>query len=86
VDDNDTMDLTSLFVAVGRIEEKLNSMSERENRTSDRLDKIENRLTKMEADFARNVRPKTPWWVIAGGLSALLVIGLNAIALLRAVL
>jgi len=65
----ETTDLTELFVAVGRIEEKLNHMSDRENKTNERLDKIDNRLSTLELNMAKNVKPKTPWWVIVGGLA-----------------
>lgn len=67
----ETTDLTELFVAVGRIEEKLSSMSSREDKTNDRLDKIDSRLGALELNMAANVRPKTPWWVIVGGLAGI---------------
>lgn len=64
-------ELTALFVAIGRIEEKLSNMSERETSTSGRLDKIDGRLSQLELNIAANVRPKTQWWVIAGGLAGI---------------
>lgn len=76
-------DLTSLFVAVGRIEEKFTAMNNREERTSERLEKIDNRLTVMETTIAREVKPKTPWWTVVGGVGGIVVIIINTIVILN---
>ena len=72
-----------LAVAIGRIEEKLTSMSTNENKTGDRLEKIEQRLSNVELNFATNVRPKTPWYTVAAGVGALLAIAINGVMMLN---
>lgn len=72
-----------LAVAIGRIEEKLNAMSDRENKTGDRLDKVEERLSKIELNLAENVRPRVPWYTWIAGAGGALLLGLNGFALLQ---
>jgi len=69
-----SVDLTSLSVAVGRIEEKLNAMSNTESRTGERLDRLEARTSAVETllvELKAQQRPRTPWWVILGGIAAI---------------
>lgn len=78
-----TVDLMSLAVAMGRVEEKLTAMSERENKNGDRLDRVETRLTNIELNLAANVKPRTPWYVWVAGIGAVVLLGLNGFALLN---
>jgi hypothetical protein len=55
------VDLTTLAVAIGRVEEKLSHISGLE----DRLRSVEEAVTRMEA----KERPKAPWYLIVGGLA-----------------
>lgn len=55
------MDLTGLSVAVGRIEEKLSHLAGME----DRLRNVETAITEIKAQQ----RPRTPWWVVVGGVA-----------------
>jgi len=57
------VDLTGLSVAVGRIEEKLSHLAGKE----DRLRNVEAQLVELRAQQ----RPKTPWWVIVGGIAGI---------------
>lgn len=69
---NESTDLTSIAVALGRIEEKVSHLTGLE----DRMRSVEKAVTEINA----KERPKAPWWSIAGGLAgtgAFLVIGLD---------
>lgn len=72
-----------MMVAIGRIEEKLNGMATTEARTGERLDKIDSRLTNVELNMATNLKPRAPWWVIAGGMAALATGAIAVITLLN---
>lgn len=72
-----------LAVAIGRIEEKLNAMSDRENKTGDRLDKLEDRLSRIELNLAENVRPRVPWYTWVAGVGGAMLLGLNGLALFQ---
>lgn len=58
------LDITGLSVAVGRIEEKLSHLAGME----DRLRAVETQLTEIRAQQ----KPRTPWWVIVGGLAGVI--------------
>ena len=73
-----SVDITGLAVAMGRVEEKLTGMAEKENKTGDRLDKIDQRLTALELNIAANVRPKTPWYNVVAGIGVLVLLAINA--------
>lgn len=60
------MDLTGLFVAVGRLEAKVDIIMGREGRVEERLATLEQAVTELKAQQ----RPRTPWWVIVGGIAA----------------
>lgn len=60
----DAVDLTGIAVAIGRVEEKVSHLAGME----DRLRKVEEAITKLEAQQ----KPRTPWWVVAGGVAATL--------------
>lgn len=65
-------DLTSLAVAVGRIEEKLTAMSKGEDKTSDRLERLESGQATLQSAvdaLKAQQRPRTPWWVVISGLA-----------------
>lgn len=55
------VDLTSIAVALGRIEEKVSHLSGME----ERLRNVETAITEIQATN----KPKTPWYVITGGLA-----------------
>lgn len=61
------------LISLGRIEERLAAMVERENRSADRLDRLEQSMTEVKSELSvikAQAKPKTPWWVIIGGLAA----------------
>lgn len=73
----------TVLVTLGRIEERLNAMTEKENRTSARLDKVEERLSSIELNLATNVRPRVPWYVWVAGIGGVILLGVNGLALLN---
>lgn len=60
-DPGTSVDVTGIAVALGRIEEKVSHLSGLE----DRMRNVENQLAELRAQQ----RPKTPWWVIIGGVA-----------------
>lgn len=56
------IDLTSIAVALGRIEEKVSHLTGLE----DRLRNVETAITELKAQQ----KPRAPWWVIMGGIAA----------------
>lgn len=68
-------DLISIAVTLGRMEAMLTSSKENQQRSDDRLERVESGLTEVKADISvlkSQQRPKTPWWAIAGGVAAVL--------------
>lgn len=61
------------LISLGRIEARLDAMSEKESRSADRLDRLEQGMTEVKSELSvikAQAKPKTPWWVIVGGLAA----------------
>lgn len=84
-----TTDLTGLFVAVGRIEEKLTQMANREEKNEGRLERVETGLNEVKNTVAiiqSAQKPKAPWYVIVGGLAgigSLLITSFAVIAIMN---
>ena len=70
-----SQDLTGIAVALGRIEEKVSHLASLE----ERLRTVETALTSLRAQQ----RPKTPWWVIIGGVAGTVTTLLGFWALLN---
>jgi len=76
---DETVSNTAL-ISLGRIEARLDAMAEKENKTGDRLDRVEAVLADQNVKFTRlegvvgeiknNQKPKTPWWLVLGGVAA----------------
>lgn len=61
------------LISLGRIEARLDAMAEKESRSADRLDKLEQSMSEVKSELSvikAQAKPKTPWWVIVGGLAA----------------
>lgn len=61
------------LISLGRIEARLDAMAEKESRSADRLDKLEQSMSEVKSELSvikAQAKPKTPWWVIIGGLAA----------------
>lgn len=61
------------LISLGRIEARLDAMAEKESRSADRLDRLEQSMTEVKSELSvikAQAKPKTPWWVIVGGLAA----------------
>lgn len=72
--DTTSIDLTSIAVALGRIEAEVKSI----RGMDERLRKVETDLTELKA----RQQPKTPWYVIAGGISGIGSIIISTVAIL----
>lgn len=68
---NEDTNTGTVLVTLGRIEERLNNMSEKETKTGERLDRLEAGLQEVKIEIAKNVRPKTPWYVVASGIAGI---------------
>jgi hypothetical protein len=79
------MDLTGLFVAVGRIEQKLTDMANREEKNEGRLERVETGLNEVRNTVAiiqSAQKPRAPWYVIAGGMAGIGSLVLSAFMLI----
>lgn len=60
------------LISLGRIEARLDGMAEKENKTGERLDRLESSMHDVKITLSgmqAQQRPKTPWWVIVGGIA-----------------
>lgn len=71
---NELEGFTTLAVAIGRIEEKVNAMTG----IDDRLREVEKSVERIEA----RETPKTPWHAIVGGIAAIGSIALSVLTLI----
>jgi uncharacterized protein HemX len=67
-----SIDITGIAVALGRIEEKVSHLMPMD----ERLRKVETDVAEMKAKDA----PKAPWWAVVGGIAGIGSIVLTAIA------
>lgn len=69
-----SIDITGIAVALGRIEEKVSHLTAMD----ERLRKVETDLTELKARQS----PKTPWYVVVGGVAGIGSIIITAVAVL----
>lgn len=68
------VDMTGMAVALGRIEEKVSRL----DGFDDRLRKLETSVERMDAKQS----PKTPWYVVLGGVASALTVTTLVVALI----
>ncbi|MGN7976535.1 hypothetical protein ACTJJ4_03095 [Microbacterium sp. 22195] len=73
--ESQSIDLTSIAVALGRIEVEVKSIRSMD----ERLRKVETDITELKAQQ----RPRAPWYTIVAGIGGILVIGLNGFLMLQ---